>query len=101
MGLSQRDLSVLVQVGLFLDVQRNSRGQTGVLPYSLRALPGAPAATPLDWDELDRSGLDARRYRLENLPRRLAAKRDPWRDIDDSAVRLDAARRRLAELDDG
>jgi bifunctional non-homologous end joining protein LigD len=33
---------------VFLDIGRNAYGQTFVAPYSLRARPGAPAATPLD-----------------------------------------------------
>jgi bifunctional non-homologous end joining protein LigD len=37
---------------VFVDTLRNSYGQTMVSPYSVRAKPGAPVATPLDWDEL-------------------------------------------------
>lgn len=56
---------------VYLDVARNSYGQTQVAPYSLRARPGAPAATPIGWDELD--GLkSARQYGLENISKRLA-----------------------------
>jgi bifunctional non-homologous end joining protein LigD len=40
---------------VFLDVGRNAYGQTFVAPYSLRARPGASAATPLDWTELGRA----------------------------------------------
>jgi len=32
---------------LYLDVQRNAYGQTAVAPFSLRALTGAPVATPI------------------------------------------------------
>lgn len=37
---------------VYIDVARNAYGQTHVAPYSLRALPGAPVATPIMWDEL-------------------------------------------------
>jgi bifunctional non-homologous end joining protein LigD len=78
---------------IFLDVNRNGYGQTFVAPYSLRARPGAPVATPLDWDELSKatpSGFDPKRLR-----RRLAQKADPWRRMDDAAGSPgDAARRR-------
>lgn len=37
---------------LFLDYLRNSYAQTSVAPYSVRAKPGAPVATPLHWDEV-------------------------------------------------
>ncbi|MGH7192731.1 MAG: DNA primase small subunit domain-containing protein, partial [Candidatus Saccharimonadales bacterium] len=55
---------------VYLDVARNSYGQTQVAPYSLRARPGAPAATPIGWQELD--GLkSARHYGLANIGARL------------------------------
>jgi bifunctional non-homologous end joining protein LigD len=63
---------------LFVDWLRNSYGQHAVAPYSLRALPGAPVAVPLDWDEVTANDFDPRRYRLANVFRRLGHKRDPW-----------------------
>jgi bifunctional non-homologous end joining protein LigD len=63
---------------LFVDWLRNSYGQHAVAPYSLRALPGAPVAVPLDWDEATAGDFDPRRYRLSNVFRRLGRKRDPW-----------------------
>ena len=64
---------------LYLDIGRNAYGQTAIAPYSLRALPGAPVATPLEWSELGRSDLTPRRFTLRNLRRRLGQKADPWR----------------------
>lgn len=66
---------------LYIDVGRNAYGQTGVLPYSLRALDGAPAATPLDWDELGRDDLSSQRFGLENMRARLGQKNDPFDDF--------------------
>ncbi len=74
---------------LYLDVARNAYGQTAVLPYSLRARPGAPAATPLDWRELSRGDLGPQRYGLANLRRRLARKTDPFAGFADHARRPD------------
>jgi bifunctional non-homologous end joining protein LigD len=70
---------------LYLDVMRNAYGQTAVLPYSPRAKPGAPVATPLDWDELGRIG-DAQAYDIRSIPRRLGQKQDPWARIDAAAT---------------
>lgn len=37
---------------IFLDTNRNAYGQMAIAAYSLRARPGPPAATPIDWSEL-------------------------------------------------
>lgn len=73
---------------LFLDYLRNSYGQTTVAPYAVRAKPGAPVATPLDWDELDDTGLNAQSYTIQNIFRRLGQKDDPWRDMREQAQSL-------------
>jgi bifunctional non-homologous end joining protein LigD len=63
---------------VYIDIGRNAYGQTSVLPYALRARPGAPAATPLDWDELGREDLSPQRFGLANIPQRLGQKNDPF-----------------------
>ena len=40
--------------GVYVDTKMNGHGQQHVAPYSVRPLPGAPVATPLRWDELDK-----------------------------------------------
>jgi bifunctional non-homologous end joining protein LigD len=66
---------------IFLDFFRNDRGATAVAPYSTRARPGAPVATPLFWDELSPQ-LPPNHFTVENLPRRLAQlKEDPWAEM--------------------
>ncbi|GAA4615354.1 non-homologous end-joining DNA ligase [Saccharopolyspora hordei] len=67
---------------IFLDTNRNGYGQTMIAPYSLRARPGAPAATPIDLAELGRVGPQS--YGLANMARRLAQKDDPWADLGSS-----------------
>ncbi|MQM27374.1 ATP-dependent DNA ligase [Glycomyces sp. NEAU-7082] len=81
---------------VFLDVNRNGRGQTFVAPYSLRARPGAGVATPLDWNELGRATPDG--HTIASMRRRLARKRDPWADLDACAVPAGEARERLDAL---
>lgn len=75
---------------LFLDYLRNSFAQNSVTPYALRARPGAPVATPLDWEELGRRDLDSQRYRYDNIFRRLAQKEDPMANMFDHARPLPA-----------
>jgi bifunctional non-homologous end joining protein LigD len=63
---------------IFIDFFRNDRGSTAVAPYSTRARPGAPVATPLDWREAT-PALDPRHFTVETIPRRLAQlPDDPW-----------------------
>jgi bifunctional non-homologous end joining protein LigD len=80
---------------VFLDYLRNAYGQTTVTPYALRALPKAPVATPLDWDELSDPKLHPRRYTMRNIFRRLGQKADPWQNMMADACSLEAARRQL------
>lgn len=82
---------------VFVDVLRNGYAQTAVAPYSVRARPGAPVATPLEWDEVG-GRLDPQRYTIRNLFRRLGRKPDPWRNMARHARSLEPARRRLEPL---
>jgi bifunctional non-homologous end joining protein LigD len=66
---------------VLVDTARNTYAQTVVAPYAVRALPGAPVAVPLAWDELEAPGLHAQRWTLRMLPERLDAVGDPWADI--------------------
>ncbi|MGH3950573.1 MAG: non-homologous end-joining DNA ligase, partial [Pseudonocardiaceae bacterium] len=81
---------------VFVDWLRNARGQTVVVPYGVRARPGAPVAAPLDSDELS-DGVDPRRWTVTNIRRRLAQRDDPWASPPPGTDLVDA-RRHLAEL---
>lgn len=41
-------------------MQRNAHAQTAVAPLPVRALPGAPVATPLTWEQWDGPDVHAR-----------------------------------------
>lgn len=77
---------------VYLDVQRNAYAQTAVAPYSVRALPGAPVATPLTWREALAGDLQPRKYHVGNLFRRLGQTDDPWADLARHACSLTRAR---------
>ncbi|MDB5395977.1 MAG: ligD [Rhodospirillales bacterium] len=63
---------------IFIDFFRNDRGATAVAPYSTRARPGAPVATPLHWREAT-PALTPSHFTVEAMARRLAQlPDDPW-----------------------
>jgi bifunctional non-homologous end joining protein LigD len=66
---------------ILVDTARNTYGQTVVAPYAVRALPGAPVATPVTWDEVEDPALTPRSWTMRTLPDRLESEGDPWADI--------------------
>ncbi|MFF8828285.1 non-homologous end-joining DNA ligase [Streptomyces sp. NPDC015131] len=81
---------------LYLDVQRNGYAQTAVAPYSVRARPGAPVATPLRWDQLDDPATHARRWTVATVLEQ--ARSTPWEGAATRPRALGPARRRLDAL---
>ena len=61
---------------IFVDWLRNKRSATAILPWSLRARPGATVAVPLSWD-----GLAKIKSAAAFDIRSAAKQRDPWRDF--------------------
>jgi bifunctional non-homologous end joining protein LigD len=90
---------------LYVDTGRARRGHTAVVPYTVRARPGAPVATPLGWEEVEDPALHARRWTLRTV---LERPDDPWAGIWDSGqplapalAALEAARPRRKRRDRG
>ena len=85
---------------IFVDVNRNAYGQHAVAPYAVRALPSAPVATPLRWEELGDRGLDPQGWTVATIGRpprrrrRSVARHRPARAVD----RPGAARARAAPV---
>jgi bifunctional non-homologous end joining protein LigD len=69
-----------------------------VAPYSLRALPGAPVATPIDWQEMQDKSLRPQRYNLSNIFKRLAHKKNPWKGMGRKAKDLSGPEKKLKNL---
>jgi bifunctional non-homologous end joining protein LigD len=82
---------------IYFDVGRNRPAQHAVAPYSTRAKPGAPVATPLHWDEVDDKRLGPQSYNLRNVRDRVKGT-DPWRDMRRHAKSLAPARKALDRL---
>jgi bifunctional non-homologous end joining protein LigD len=85
---------------VYSDVMRNAYAQTAVAPYSVRARPGAPVATPLRWEELDDSGLTPHQFTLRTVGERLArlSQSDPWAGMTRRRYGLARAAQRLAKI---
>ncbi|MEU6843354.1 non-homologous end-joining DNA ligase [Streptomyces sp. NPDC046716] len=83
---------------LYLDVQRNAYAQTAVAPYTVRARPGAPVATPIAWDQLDDPALTARSWTIDNALAQ--ARTRPWGDLARRGRALGPARDALRRLRD-
>jgi bifunctional non-homologous end joining protein LigD len=67
---------------IFVDYLRNGRGATFIAPYSMRARPGAPVATPVTWEELDT--IDPASFTIETVPPRIGSlAADPWAELAD------------------
>ncbi|MDN3293918.1 non-homologous end-joining DNA ligase [Streptomyces ficellus] len=81
---------------LYLDVQRNGYAQTAVAPYSVRARPGAPVATPIRWDQLDDPATHSRRWTIRTALEQ--ARTAPWDGPAPRPRALGPARRRLDAL---
>jgi len=79
-------------------VRRNAYAHHAVAPYAVRPRERAPVAMPIHWDELSDSKLRPDRWTVKNVFRRLAAKGDPWADINSYARGISRARRRVESL---
>jgi bifunctional non-homologous end joining protein LigD len=79
---------------IYLDWIRNVRGATAIASYSLRANAELTASCPLDWDEL-RTLSSPAAFDRKTLPKRLATlAKDPWEDLEASAVSISAKAKR-------
>lgn len=81
---------------IYLDVARNAPAQHAITPYSLRAIAGAPVATPITWDELDDPQLGPQRWTMKTVGERVGS--DPWSGMMRQARSLKRATGRLERL---
>ncbi len=61
---------------VYLDYLQNVMGKTVASVYSVRAQPGAPVSTPLEWSELVPGALRPSDFDIMNIPGRLEEKGD-------------------------
>ena len=80
---------------ILIDFMRNGYALTSVAPYSVRARPKAPVATPLHLDELSESSTLPDRWTVRTVIKRIEQDGDPWDRFEKGAQTLTAARRAL------
>jgi bifunctional non-homologous end joining protein LigD len=82
---------------VYFDYLQIAEGKTISAPYVLRAHPGAPVATPLQWDEV-RPGLKPQQFHIGNVLRRFERVGDLFTDVLHKPQELEKALERLGEL---
>ncbi len=78
---------------LFIDLNRNSYGQTAVAAYSVRARRTAPIAMPITWSDVDRDTLRPDGVTVRNVWDWLRDGADPWEQ-------METARRGMPDIQD-
>jgi len=82
---------------VYFDYLQNASSKTIAAPYVLRAYPGAPVATPLEWEEVKR-GLHPLQFHLRNARQRFAEKGDLFAGVLHKPQRLEEALAKLEEI---
>jgi len=95
MFTTPRSVSKRQRNRVYFDWVQNAKSKTIAAPYVLRAHPGAPVATPLEWSEV-RHGLDPGHFTIANAPARFAEKGDLFAGVLEKPQSLDEA---LVELE--
>ena len=80
---------------ILIDFMRNGYALTSVAPYSVRARPRGPVATPLHLEELSEASTRPDRWTVRTVIKRIRQDGDPWQQIAKGAQTLTAARRAL------
>jgi len=86
---------------IYADIMRNAYAQLAVAPYSVRARPGAPVATPLSWDEVEDKNVTPGLFTLRTLPDRIRGNgpaAGPWAGMARRRTGLARARAALRRL---
>src|ERR1039458_7712521 len=76
---------------------QNGRSKTIAAPYVLRAYPGAPVATPLEWSEV-RRGLHLAQFNIANALDRFTARGDLFAGVLNHPQQLETALAKLGKL---
>lgn len=82
---------------VYFDYLQISSGKTIAAPYVLRAYPGAPVSTPLDWTEV-KPGLEPRQFNIHNALDRFERTGDLFAPVLSAGQRLEGALEKVSRL---
>jgi bifunctional non-homologous end joining protein LigD len=82
---------------VYFDYLQIAKSKTISAPYVIRAYPGAPVATPLEWREV-KKGLRPSQFHLRNVRERFDAKGDLFAGVLNKKQRIEPALRKLQNL---
>ena len=82
---------------VYFDYLQIGKSKTIAAPYVLRAYPGAPVATPLDWAEV-RHGLHPSQFNITNARERFAEKGDLFAGVLERQQQLEGPLKKLETL---
>jgi bifunctional non-homologous end joining protein LigD len=82
---------------VYFDWVQNAKSKTIAAPYVLRAYPGAPVATPLEWDEV-RKGLNPHEFNIANARERFREKGDLFAGVLKRPQKMEKALGKLEKL---
>ena len=82
---------------VYFDYLQNGKSKTIAAPYVLRAYPGAPVATPLEWTEV-KHGLHPNQFHIRNARERFREKGDLFAGVLENPQRIENALEKLDRL---
>jgi bifunctional non-homologous end joining protein LigD len=97
MFTTPRSVSKRQRNRVYFDWMQIGSSKTISAPYVLRAYPGAPVATPLEWSEVV-PGLDPKQFHIRNARERFAEKGDLFRGVIDNPQNLYEALGKMEKL---
>ncbi len=66
---------------ILVDTARNRYGATFAAAYAVRPKPRAPVSAPCTWEEIEKGSVDPQTFTLRDMPQRIAAVGDLWKDM--------------------
>ena len=97
MFTTPRSVSKREKGRVYFDYLQIGKSKTIAAPYVLRAYPGAPVATPLEWSEV-RRGLDPKQFHIRNAIERFREKGDLFRGVLEKPQKLEDGLPKLEKL---